>query len=527
MLTDVNLVELLHRLPMLKDVPDMQLLLLNSLYTTTAQAKGARIIVEGEVGDTMHIVVSGKCAVMNNVAPKAAPIGSSVRASFASAGSSPATSGRIAPAPNKAAMGSLVAALNTKPPGQQLMSNIGKAMVKSVAGGDGAADGASKPNSSRQQEGTAQSGGAGSGTASPASAHTPSPTALSLMAIAKALKRGGSRMHLQSMDVDGPLQKMVAELEPGSYFGEVALVVEIPRTSSVEVTEPGTIATITRPTFSNFIKMCPQVMAAMHEVLKTRAMQNLSAMDTPLFRGVPPEALELVATQCDVRYLQEDEKLLSEGEKHRDMWLVIAGQVKITNPSKEQPWLMGRGEYFGAGGILSEQPRPSSVVATKQTLLLVITHGVLQVLMDNSPALKAELMLIAMPKQISLTDVLSLSSARSALRQFQRSQFASENIDFWEAVHEYTVSRPAARAIRANDVMERFIRDTSKEQVNIDMKMRNAIIKEVEDGHYPNDLFTGAKAEVYKIMERDSLPRFVQSDIFTALLADFGRDEHF
>jgi hypothetical protein len=36
-----------------------------------------------------------------------------------------------------------------------------------------------------------------------------------------------------------------------------------------------------------------------------------------------------------------------------------------------------------------------------------------------------------------------------------------------------------------------------------------------------------AQMEIFKIMEKDSLPRFVHSDMFTALLADLGRNEHF
>lgn len=61
---------MLHRLPIWKDVPDRQLLLLNSLFTTKAHEKGNKIIVEGEVGDSMHMVVSGMCAVKTNVISK-------------------------------------------------------------------------------------------------------------------------------------------------------------------------------------------------------------------------------------------------------------------------------------------------------------------------------------------------------------------------------------------------------------------------------------------------------------------------
>lgn len=45
-----------------------------------------------------------------------------------------------------------------------------------------------------------------------------------------------------------------AVLRPGSYFGEVALAMSIPRTASVRALSPATVASCDRGTFDEFIR---------------------------------------------------------------------------------------------------------------------------------------------------------------------------------------------------------------------------------------------------------------------------------
>ena len=43
-------------------------------------------------------------------------------------------------------------------------------------------------------------------------------------------------------------------LKPGDYFGEVALAMHMPRTASVRVVTPATIASCDRPTFDQYVR---------------------------------------------------------------------------------------------------------------------------------------------------------------------------------------------------------------------------------------------------------------------------------
>jgi CRP-like cAMP-binding protein len=43
-------------------------------------------------------------------------------------------------------------------------------------------------------------------------------------------------------------------LRPGAYFGEVALLVDVPRTATVEAVTPATVASCDRPTFDELVR---------------------------------------------------------------------------------------------------------------------------------------------------------------------------------------------------------------------------------------------------------------------------------
>ncbi len=68
--------------------------------------------------------------------------------------------------------------------------------------------------------------------------------------------------------VRSPGGKLLAELGPGSYFGELAVIDDRPRTASVVSTSPMLTARITRANFRKLMKQEPEV--------ALRIMENLS-----------------------------------------------------------------------------------------------------------------------------------------------------------------------------------------------------------------------------------------------------------
>ncbi|XP_072516711.1 regulator of G-protein signaling 21 [Salminus brasiliensis] len=98
----------------------------------------------------------------------------------------------------------------------------------------------------------------------------------------------------------------------------------------------------------------------------------------------------------------------------------------------------------------------------------------------------------------------------AAFRAFLQSEFSEENIEFWLACKEYkTSTSPSMRSKKAAQIYHEFLDPTAQNEVNIDYQTREKIKKSMKN---PDpSCFEEAERLVFKLMERDSCPRFLKS----------------
>ncbi|XP_034470230.1 regulator of G-protein signaling 21-like isoform X1 [Hippoglossus hippoglossus] len=111
----------------------------------------------------------------------------------------------------------------------------------------------------------------------------------------------------------------------------------------------------------------------------------------------------------------------------------------------------------------------------------------------------------------SLETLLSQKFGRTAFRDFLKSEFCEENLDFWLACQEFkTCDSPDELTRRAARIYEEFISDESPRQVNIDFYTREIISQNLQQ---PSpSCFVVAQKKIYGLMENGSFPRFIQSE---------------
>lgn len=111
-------------------------------------------------------------------------------------------------------------------------------------------------------------------------------------------------------------------------------------------------------------------------------------------------------------------------------------------------------------------------------------------------------------------DKLLKSQVGSRLfRMFLESQVAEENLLFWQAVEglkNTTRERKLQKAIR--EIYEEYISVYSNKEINIGYKLREDIVEQLgsPNGINPN-VFEEAQTQIYRLMLRDSFPRFLTS----------------
>ncbi|MEE6518883.1 hypothetical protein FKM82_030172 [Ascaphus truei] len=109
------------------------------------------------------------------------------------------------------------------------------------------------------------------------------------------------------------------------------------------------------------------------------------------------------------------------------------------------------------------------------------------------------------------------SNGLSTFQHFLKSEFSEENVEFWAACEEYRKTKsPAKLGNKAKKIYEEFIQSEAPREVNIDHFTKAVTMKNlVEPSASSFDL---AQKKIFALMEKDTLPRFVRSHFYQALV---------
>ncbi|KAI3368136.1 hypothetical protein L3Q82_007868 [Scortum barcoo] len=111
----------------------------------------------------------------------------------------------------------------------------------------------------------------------------------------------------------------------------------------------------------------------------------------------------------------------------------------------------------------------------------------------------------------------------ATFRNFLKSEYSDENIEFWLTCEDYKKIKSSFRmSSRAKKIYEQFIKAESPKEINIDYHTREQIKRNVKSPTM--HCFDDAQKIVYGLMERDSYPRFLRSDIYRTLLENLATD---
>ncbi|KAL6489940.1 hypothetical protein MHYP_G00002850 [Metynnis hypsauchen] len=117
----------------------------------------------------------------------------------------------------------------------------------------------------------------------------------------------------------------------------------------------------------------------------------------------------------------------------------------------------------------------------------------------------------------SLESLLKSKNGMATFQSFLKSEFSDENIEFWLICEEYKKIKSTSRlSSRAKKIFERYIQAEAPKEINIDHKTREEIKQNVQTP--TRWCFDEAQRIVFGLMEKDSYPRFLRSDLYRTLL---------
>ncbi|XP_004706714.1 regulator of G-protein signaling 1 [Echinops telfairi] len=118
----------------------------------------------------------------------------------------------------------------------------------------------------------------------------------------------------------------------------------------------------------------------------------------------------------------------------------------------------------------------------------------------------------------SLEKLLANQTGQVVFGKFLKSEFSEENIEFWLACEDYRKTESDLLHCKAEKIYKAFVHVDATKQINIDFHTRETTAKKIKAP--TSTCFDEAQKLIYTLMEKDSYPRFLKSDIYLNLLND-------
>lgn len=135
-----------------------------------------------------------------------------------------------------------------------------------------------------------------------------------------------------------------------------------------------------------------EIPLAQPRVIGAAAARALAA--TPLFAGMPSDALQALVENLHLLSLEPGEPLFREGDPSDALYVIVEGEVSVQNegPPRVEMSRLGPGAFIGEVALMTDQPRSATVICLQDAELLRIDrHTLSRVLANHGDVLRAVL----------------------------------------------------------------------------------------------------------------------------------------
>ena len=161
-------------------------------------------------------------------------------------------------------------------------------------------------------------------------------------------------------------RKVVAFLESGAVFGEVAFFIGQVKTADVVAVEESRVLKIPHD------PRIAEIKAESSDEMKFRIWFLQSLVSNSLWKEIPSDALDALVFAGKLRNFRAGEKIIGEGEQADACYFLIQGRARVTQNTKTINHI-NAGEVFGEIALLNpESLRTATVVADSDLLTVMI-----------------------------------------------------------------------------------------------------------------------------------------------------------
>ncbi|CEO94915.1 hypothetical protein PBRA_003728 [Plasmodiophora brassicae] len=171
---------------------------------------------------------------------------------------------------------------------------------------------------------------------------------------------------------------VLSTIKPGQCFGEIAMMMQIPRTSTVVSTKACILyGTLLPQLFATDFDRFMQVDSVVHKYVASKTKDTIARQfrkySKSFFDALSDEILDEVSKVSKVEVFQAGDCIFKEGDESDRFFMIADGAVSITS-SKGVATKREKGSYFGEVGLMvkGDTKRKAAVTAVCRSLFLTI-----------------------------------------------------------------------------------------------------------------------------------------------------------
>ncbi len=190
-------------------------------------------------------------------------------------------------------------------------------------------------------------------------------------------------VRVEKASAEGPL--LVARLSEGDFFGEMALLVDEPRTASVRVEGDGCeLLEIPRALLDELVFQYPSVERILRDFYRDRLLTATLATH-PLFAPFGPAERRHLMGEFEGRSVGPDQVLVEQGRPGEALFVLLSGAVEVDVDGTRVLARLGPGEVFGEMSLLSGHPTGARVRTLRSAYVLRLARERFRALAEQAP----------------------------------------------------------------------------------------------------------------------------------------------
>jgi CRP-like cAMP-binding protein len=231
-------------------------------------------------------------------------------------------------------------------------------------------------------------------------------------AAAYIVARGELEVSRRSSDESGK-PVVLARLGSGAFFGEMALLSQLPGAASVVATRPSILLVARREALEAVVEKHPDVAVELAAHCRRQSVANLG-WASPVVVAIPPRERAALVEHFETRMFEAGDKLVEAGEEARGLHLIVSGEIGIVaNEGGERLVLatLTAGETVGEVELVLCRDSAADAVAVRPTATLFLPRDEFFALVQDHPAILHGLYGIAVRRYAETSLALQAGSA--------------------------------------------------------------------------------------------------------------------